>query len=155
MCTETQSARGDFVPSQYHENMVVLTPTNSDYSSYQQQLKPQYGPPGYEYPRPVYGAPVHQIYSGPVYGHTAPDNSGSQHVASAPREESWLDKFKLKFDLFTIGKILLKLVLFKKIVKFLAIICLLLFLPKFETEKEEEIPVEETRQYDIKRNIIL
>lgn len=36
---------------------------------------------------------------------------------------------------FTIAKILLKLVIFKMIVKFIAIICLLLFIPKLEIKK--------------------
>lgn len=54
---------------------------------------------------------------------------------SAPRDEHWLlDKFKFKLDLFTIGKILLKLIIFKKIIKFIALICLLLFLPKLQTK---------------------
>lgn len=54
---------------------------------------------------------------------------------SAPRDEHWLlDKFKFKLDLFTIGKILLKLIIFKKIVKFIALIGLLLFLPKLQTK---------------------
>lgn len=44
--------------------------------------------------------------------------------------EKWLlEKIKFKVDFYTIGKILLKLVIFKKIVKFIGIICLLLFLP--------------------------
>lgn len=45
-----------------------------------------------------------------------------------------LDKFKFKLDLFTIGKILIKLIIFKKIVKFIALICLLLFLPRLQTK---------------------
>lgn len=54
---------------------------------------------------------------------------------SAPRDEHWLlDKFKFKLDLFTIGKILIKLIIFKKIVKFIALICLLLFLPKLQAK---------------------
>lgn len=44
--------------------------------------------------------------------------------------EKWLlEKIKFKVDFYTIGKILLKLVIFKKIVKFIGLICLLLFLP--------------------------
>lgn len=47
-----------------------------------------------------------------------------------------LDKLKFKIDLFTIGKILLKLVIFKKIVSLIAILCLLLFLPSLKHHKE-------------------
>lgn len=51
-----------------------------------------------------------------------------------------LDKFKFKIDLFTIGKIILKLVIFKKIVSLIAILCLLLFLPslKHQPNKDDE-----------------
>lgn len=57
-------------------------------------------------------------------------------------------------DFFTIGKILLKLIIFKKIVKFIALICLLLFLPKLQAattpDKDEEEVLEERRQFDAK-----
>ena len=39
------------------------------------------------------------------------------------------DKLKFKLDLFTIGKIILKLVIFKKVVSLIAILCLLMFIP--------------------------
>lgn len=52
--------------------------------------------------------------------------------------EGFLDKFKLKLDLFTIGKLLLKLVIFKKIVSFIAIICLLLFIPSLKNHDKDE-----------------
>lgn len=56
-------------------------------------------------------------------------------VHSAPRDEHWLlDKFKFKLDLFTLGKLLIKLILFKKFIKFVALICLLLFLPKLQSK---------------------
>lgn len=42
------------------------------------------------------------------------------------------DKLKLKLDLFFLGKILLKLIIFKKIVSFIAVICLLLFIPSLK-----------------------
>lgn len=50
---------------------------------------------------------------------------------------SFLDKIKMKLNVFTILKIILKLVIFKKIVSFIALICLLLFIPKFKLSKEE------------------
>lgn len=46
---------------------------------------------------------------------------------------SW--PFALKLNAFTLAKILLKLVIFKMIVKFIAVICLLLFIPKLEIKK--------------------
>lgn len=80
---------------------------------------------------------------------------------SAPRDEHWLfDKFKFKLDLFTIGKILIKLIIFKKIIKFIALICLLLFLPRLQTKPlnlvdmlagpdESEEETDEKRSFDI------
>lgn len=48
------------------------------------------------------------------------------------------DKFHLKFDLLTMGKILIKLLLFKKIVKFFGVICLLMFLPTLIEKKKAQ-----------------
>lgn len=95
-----------------------------------------YGPPSSVYgpPAPVYGPPA------PVYGPPKPIYGPPSYYH--PREESLFSKFKFKLDLFTIGKIILKLLFFKKIIKFLGIICLLLFLPKlkglFEDKKDKE-----------------
>lgn len=51
----------------------------------------------------------------------------------------WLwDKFHFKFDLLTMGKILLKLLIFKKIVKFIGVICLLMFLPTLIEKKKAQ-----------------
>lgn len=56
-----------------------------------------------------------------------------------PRDHlSLLHKIKTKINLFTIGKIILKLLIFKKIVKFIGVICLLLFLPKLKDMFKEE-----------------
>lgn len=81
-----------------------------------------------------------------------------------PRDEHWLfDKFKFKLDLFTIGKILIKLIIFKKIVKFIALICLLLFLPRLQTkplnlvdmlagsDESEEEEVNEKRSFALRK----
>ena len=51
-----------------------------------------------------------------------------------------LDKLKLKLDLFTIGKILLKVVLFKKFVSFVAVLCLLLFIPTLKRKVDNAVP---------------
>lgn len=126
-----------------------------------------YGPPSHSYEshRPVYTAvpTIHQIYYGHNGPHHPPSNNNGHYPAAGwegPREGNWLlDKLKFKLDFFTIGKILLKLIIFKKIVKFIALICLLLFLPKLQTikddkEKDEE-SVEERRQFDIQCKFLL
>lgn len=158
---DTRTSRGDFQPSYYPDNSVApqysQQTTSSDYDAgyHYQQPKPSYGPPQYEPPKPIYTAAVvpptiHQVY----YGHSAPQNN--YPVAwEGPREDHWLlNKLKIKLDFFTIGKILLKLIIFKKIVKFIALICLLLFLPKLQAattpDKDEDEVLEERRQFDIK-----
>lgn len=127
---------------------------------------PTYGPPfsGYHYGPPSFAPrPSVNVYN---YG---PPPQKFPIIHSAPRDEvHWLlDKFKFKLDLFTIGKILLKLIIFKKIVKFIALICLLLFLPRLQTkplnvvdmlagggdESEEEI--EEKRSFSYGKFIIV
>lgn len=123
--------------------------------------KPVYGPPPpgapntiiYDHGRPVYvpagGPTIHQVY----YGHSGPPAAGWE----GPRESFWLlDKLKFKLDFFTIGKILLKLIIFKKIVKFIALICLLLFLPKLQAlsasgDSEKDVDaLDESRQFSVK-----
>lgn len=83
---------------------------------------PSYGPPN---PPPVYGPP-------PAYG---PASSVQVFYGVPHAMLSFWDKLKLKLDLFTVGKILLKLVIFKKIVSFIAILCLLLFIPALKHKK--------------------
>lgn len=111
-------------------------PTINTYGPPQQlpTASPSYGPPpssfsGYHY-GPSFGQRPINVYN---YG---PSPQKFPIIHSAPRDEvHWLfDKFKFKLDLFTIGKILLKLIIFKKIVKFIALICLLLFLPRLQTK---------------------
>ncbi|CAH0552536.1 unnamed protein product [Brassicogethes aeneus] len=80
-----------------------------------------YGPSNYNYapaPIPFYGPPSQPFY-------------GMPHGMLG-----LLDKFKLKLDLFTLGKILLKLVIFKKIVSLIGILCLLLFIPSLKHKKK-------------------
>lgn len=100
--------QGNYGPPNYH---------------HQHHVKPSYGPPtgsyGYGPSGSNYGAPIKQDYGIP-YGMS-----------------SFFDKIKLKLDLFTLGKIILKLIIFKKIVKFIAVICLLLFIPKLIHYKKD------------------
>lgn len=117
-------------------------PSGSGYD-YQPQVKQQYGAPlgqygppstGYGPPSGSYGPPISSGYGVPS-GYGPPMNYGVPYNFSP---EQWiLNKLKLKLDLFTVGKILLKLIIFKKIVKFFALICLLLFLPKLQHHEED------------------
>ncbi|KAJ3640627.1 hypothetical protein Zmor_027179 [Zophobas morio] len=95
-----------------------------------------YGPPKYSYGPPA--APVHNYGPplAPVYGPPAPAPIyGMPHGMLG-----LLDKLKLKLDLFTIGKILLKVVLFKKFVSFVAVLCLLLFIPTLKRKVDNAVP---------------
>lgn len=106
-------------------------------------MNPVYGPPVYGPPQAAYGPPglPPSGYGAPLgpSGYGAPFGYGQMGYGMpyfAPGH--WLlNKLKLKLDIFTVGKILLKLLIFKKIVKFFAIICLLLFLPKLKPESDD------------------
>ncbi|GLV31936.1 hypothetical protein CBL_07695 [Carabus blaptoides fortunei] len=94
----------------------------------------EYGPPGHGYPETPYPPPAH--YGAPMYGPPAHGPSYPSPFLGMPHAMlGLLDKFHLKLDIFTVLKIILKLVIFKKIVSFIAILCLLLFIPKFKMSK--------------------
>ncbi|XP_046625965.1 uncharacterized protein LOC124307856 [Neodiprion virginianus] len=114
-----------------------------------------YGPPSASYgpppPQNVYGPPSigYQPVQGPQqgeargYGPPAPTYGAPYALPGMPSLPSipmidftW--PFALKLNAFTLAKIILKLVIFKLIVKFIAIICLLLFIPKLETSKKDD-----------------
>ncbi|XP_058467945.1 uncharacterized protein LOC131440566 isoform X2 [Malaya genurostris] len=119
-------ARDDYssIPSTSYE--YSLAPSSSygaPSGSYGTPPKAAYGPP-----KPVYGPPQ------PVYGTLAPASNGMPYLSP----ESWLlSKLKLKFSWFTLAKILLKLVIFKKIVKFIALLCLLFFIPTLKPSESD------------------
>nr|XP_031847339.1 uncharacterized protein LOC116433411 isoform X2 [Nomia melanderi] len=115
-------------------------------------IQNSYGPPQSQPPRPAYGPPSnypayadytpagyaasHQAYGppAPVYGNGLGHGMfESPHIVLPTVDFSW--PFALKLNAFTVAKILLKLVIFKMIVKFIAVICLLLFIPKLEIKK--------------------
>ncbi|XP_045468987.1 actin cytoskeleton-regulatory complex protein PAN1-like [Harmonia axyridis] len=118
--------------------------------------EPIYGPPVHSEPKPIYGPPVHSqpqpVYGPPqpVYGPPQPVYGPPQPVYGPPPPafngipysliEGIFDKFKYKLDLFTIGKIILKLVIFKKIVSFIGILCLLLFIPSLKNKNMMQMP---------------
>lgn len=116
------------VPSNAHG-----TPTFSVHSS-----------PGssYSVPSTHYGSGYSSYYPPSTYGSPQPTAyySGSTSVQQ-PAQKShggWLlAKIMKKFDLILVSKILLKLIIFKKIVKFIGIICLLLFIPVLKKKFDE------------------
>ncbi|XP_017466051.1 PREDICTED: uncharacterized protein LOC108358979 [Rhagoletis zephyria] len=91
-----------------------------------------YAPP---HPLPIYGplntAHAPQIFHQPVSSYN-------------PREHWIIEKLKKKINLFAFGKIILKLLVFKKIVKFIGVICLLLFLPKLKDFLKDDMSVDES-----------
>ncbi|KAL1490829.1 hypothetical protein ABEB36_013456 [Hypothenemus hampei] len=135
----------------------------------------QYGPiqsPTYQYGPPVrplgqeYGPPPPSQYQpspnglygeaqyGPVYGQPAAQNLQVFYGVPHAMINVWdrfLNTIKWKLDVFTIGKIILKLVIFKKIVSFIAIICLLLFIPSLKHKKVSNDVQDEIN----KRNLLL
>lgn len=93
-----------------------------------------YGSPGISsyYPHPSYGPPPSSYY---------PPTSMMPHPMPEAAQKSnseWLiAKIMKKFDLILVSKILLKLIIFKKIVKFIGLICLLMFIPVLKKKFEE------------------
>ncbi|KAK0086288.1 hypothetical protein PV325_003434 [Microctonus aethiopoides] len=111
-------------------------------------LSASYGVPNKKYgsphvPQQIYGPP-HNSYlpaTQPQQGHGSSQWSGFAlpdipQLPSLPSFDS-LFPFALKLNAFTIAKIILKLVIFKMIVKFIAVLCLLLFIPKLEMKKDD------------------
>lgn len=95
-----------------------------------------YGPPGnYLSPQQGYGPSIHTSVPTPIYG--APYSLPKvTHFSLLPSINLGLP-LALKLNAFTIAKIILKLVIFKMIVKFIAVICLLLFIPKLKIIKKK------------------
>lgn len=58
------------------------------------------------------------------------------------------DKFAKKTDLLFMAKVLLKIIIFKKIVKFIALICLLFFIPAIKDDSDDD-KKEDSRNLDI------
>lgn len=83
---------------------------------------------------------VSLYYPQPAYGSEVTESSSFTTSTAAPLMKKmieakkffggWIwEKFKKKIDLILVTKVLLKLIVFKKIVKFIGVIVLLLFLP--------------------------
>ncbi|XP_049282102.1 uncharacterized protein LOC125763254 [Anopheles funestus] len=154
--TPIRISRGDYniVPSSSYEYSVPSgnygPPTATGNELYQPAPHKEYGLP----PKPVYGPPK-PIYGPPApYPPPPPPPGPVSHGMPYFSPENWLlSKLKFKFDLFTVGKILLKLVIFKKIVKFIALLCLLFFLPTLKPSGgghgDESSEEDRRRSYDI------
>lgn len=106
-----------------------------------------YGSPGVNsyYPHASYGPPSPSYYppaSAPIM----------QHMPEAQKSfgEWFLAKLVKKFDLILMSKILLKLIIFKKIIKFIGIICLLLFIPVLKKKFDEHAEGDEDEERTIK-----
>lgn len=120
----------EFIPGAQPDNFGA-TSAGYDYKPYGPPAQ-SYGPPAQSYGpvQPTYGPPhfpQHPTY--PVYG---------PPPTQAARGDWLWDKFHFKFDLLTLGKILIKLLIFKKIVKFFGVICLLMFLPTLIEKKKAQ-----------------
>ncbi|XP_068157599.1 uncharacterized protein [Drosophila tropicalis] len=92
-------------------------------------------------PAPVYGPPPQQPQ--PVYGPPPPFYKPAPPIPYQSHDSWFLEKLKSKINLFTLGKIMLKLLIFKKIVKFIGVICLLLFLPKLKNMFKDDMSMED------------
>uniref|UniRef100_A0A336MN52 CSON004151 protein n=1 Tax=Culicoides sonorensis TaxID=179676 RepID=A0A336MN52_CULSO len=113
----------DYKPpsTSYGQPIDTYVPPASSYGG------PYHKPPQSSYGPPSYAAPVYLQAPPPNYVPYGPPAEESSKGGSL---EKWLlEKIKFKIDFYTIGKILLKLVIFKKIVKFIGLICLLMFIP--------------------------
>ncbi|XP_075167678.1 uncharacterized protein LOC142239796 [Haematobia irritans] len=119
------------------------TDPNTDFGGYNYSppSNNQYLPP--TTPVPIYGPPA-PVYGPPSTIYGPPQPYYKPIFPPHPRDHfSLLEKLKAKINLFTIGKIILKLLIFKKIVKFIGIICLLLFLPKLKGLFKEDMSMDE------------
>lgn len=97
-----------------------------------------YGPPAQNYGPPAqsYGPPIHKPLP-PVYGPPLKPTYGVPYGAPAWPAFSFLDKLSLKLDILTIAKLMLKFLIFKKIVTMIAVVCMLLVIPKLISFKKD------------------
>ncbi|XP_031766735.2 uncharacterized protein LOC113509877 [Galleria mellonella] len=95
-----------------------------------------YGPPAQTYgpPAQTYGPPVPKPLP-PVYG---PPLKPTYGVPFKSPGFGFLDKLSLKLDILTIAKLLLKFLIFKKLVTMLAVVCMLLVIPKLISFKKDD-----------------
>lgn len=139
----------DVIPSSYDTNTHSYSapsnsygaPTYSVQSVPSNSYGPTYGAPGTSsyYPQSSYGQP-HPTYGAPSYYPPATAMSSSQPETQKGSHHDWfLAKIIKKFDLVLLSKIILKLIIFKKIIKFIAVICLLMFIPLLKKKFEDHV----------------
>nr|XP_026489785.1 LOW QUALITY PROTEIN: uncharacterized protein LOC113396169 [Vanessa tameamea] len=113
-----------------------------------------YGPPSHSYgpPAPVYGPPIHKPAPlAPVYGPPLKPSYGVPYTAPGL---SFFDKLSLKLDILTIAKLMLKFLIFKKIVTMIAVVCMLLVIPKLISFKKDKDGTEEDERKFGGRNVV-
>ncbi|XP_013138092.1 PREDICTED: LOW QUALITY PROTEIN: uncharacterized protein LOC106103009 [Papilio polytes] len=95
-----------------------------------------YGPPAASYgpPSNSYGPPIHKPPP-PIYGPPLKPSYGIPYTAPGL---SFFDKLSLKLDILTIAKLMLKFLIFKKIVTMIAVVCMLLVIPKLISFKKDD-----------------
>lgn len=108
-----------------------------------------YGPPAQSYGPPAqsYGPPVHKPLPPlppPIYGPPVKPSYGVPYTAPSM---GFLDKLAFKLDILTIAKLLLKLLIFKKLVTMLAVVCMLMVIPKLVSFKND-LPSNNTDEED-------
>lgn len=97
---------------------------------------PTYGPPSPNYPTAPGTSSYYPNPSMPLPQYGPPMMTTMMETVQKGHE-GFLDKIIKKFDLVLMSKMLLKLIIFKKIIKFIAVICLLLFIPVLKKKFEE------------------
>lgn len=103
---------------------------------------------GYTYtpPNPTYGPPTMSFptapssyypssYMPPPVPQYGPPTAVMETIQKG--HEGFIEKLIKKIDLVLMSKALLKLIIFKKIIKFIAVICLLMFIPVLKKKFEE------------------
>lgn len=124
-------------PNTYGPPANTYGPPSNTYGPPTQTYGPpalNYGSPSQNYGPPVqsYGPPVHKPV--PVYGPPPKPSYGVPYTAPGL---GFLDKLSLKLDILTVAKLLLKFMIFKKIVTMIAVVCMLLVIPKLISFKKD------------------
>jgi hypothetical protein len=154
LTSSSSSSSSSYSKSNAQKNSFYTAPSHTSYSynppsapAYSVQTVASYSPSAsssYGYPHSVYGTPQ-PMYGVPSSMQYPPSMHQSSMSMAAPMAEQkghgewFLAKLMKKFDLILMSKILLKLIIFKKIVKFIGIICLLMFLPILKKKFEDHI----------------
>lgn len=113
-----------YSPAISHSGYHYSSPSHSyetPYSSYHPHI--HYKP----YPPPVYGPPPTEMMTTMMPTNGEPHKNGDMWLW-----EKITQKIIKKIDLFSMTRIFLKIIIFKKIVKFIALICLLFFIPSLK-----------------------